>query len=125
MTIAYWCVLAAAIMPFIWASIAKKSKPGFNNKRPRQFLASLDGLGARAHAAHQNSFEAFPFFAAGVIIAQQIGSMDQSLIDYLAIAFIALRVLFGIFYLTNMHWQRSLVWIAALGCNIALFVMSA
>ncbi|MCL6272204.1 MAPEG family protein [Sansalvadorimonas sp. 2012CJ34-2] len=125
MTIAYWCVLAAALMPLIWTGAAKTSKPGYNNKRPREFLASLEGYGARANAAQLNSFEAFPLFAAGVIIAHQIGVMDQTLIDTLAMAFISLRLLFGILYLVNWHWLRSLAWTAAASCCIAFFVLSA
>ncbi|CAM3635392.1 MAPEG family protein [Parendozoicomonas haliclonae] len=125
MTIAYWCVLAAALMPMIWALIAKKSKPGFSNRRPRQFMASLEGFGARAHGAHLNSFEAFPFFAAAVIIAHQIGKMEQSTMDTLALTYIGLRVLFGIFYLIDKHLLRSLVWVAAVACNVAFFVMSS
>ena len=125
MTIAYWCVLAAAIMPMILTIIAKKSKPGFNNKRPRQFLESLEGFGARAHAAHQNSFEAFPFFAAAVIVAHQVGTIDQSLLNTLALSFIGLRVAFGVLYLADKHLMRSLVWLAAVLCNVAMFVLSA
>ena len=124
MTIAYWCVLAAALMPMIWALIAKQSKPGFNNKRPRQFLDSLEGFGARAHAAQQNSFEAFPFFAAAVIIAHIIGTIDQSTLNTLALSFISLRILFGVFYLADKHLMRSLIWLAAMCCNVAMFVLS-
>ena len=73
MTIAYWCVLIAAVMPIVWAGAAKSGAKGFNNARPREFLGSLSGWPARANFAQQNAYEAFPPFAAGVIIAHLYG----------------------------------------------------
>ena len=69
MTIAYWCVLVAALLPIVWAGAAKSGIKGYDNARPREFLGSLQGWPARANFAQQNSYEAFPPFAAGVIIA--------------------------------------------------------
>ena len=124
MTIAYWCVLAAALMPFLWTLIAKRSGERFDNRTPREWQLRLSGMPARAHAAHLNSFEAFPFFAAAVIVAHQLGA-DQGRVDALALAFVALRLAYGALYLANLHWIRSLVWAAALGCTIAIFVAAA
>ncbi len=38
MTLAYWCVLAAALMPFLFTGIAKFSGGRYNNYSPREFL---------------------------------------------------------------------------------------
>jgi uncharacterized MAPEG superfamily protein len=60
MTIAYWCVLIAALLPYPIIVFAK-AKPGFDNHDPRGWLDNLDGLRGRAYAAHLNSFEALHF----------------------------------------------------------------
>ena len=124
MTIAYWCVLAAGLMPFLWTLVAKTTGERFNNRTPREWQSRLSGLPARAHAAHLNSFEAFPLFAAAVIVADLLDA-PQATVDLLALAFIALRVLYGIFYLVDQHALRSLVWFAALACTVAIFVIAA
>jgi len=123
-TIAYWCVLAAAILPFVFTAIAKFSGPGFNNRRPRDFQAALGGWRQRAHWAHLNSFEAFPPFAAAVIIAHQLQG-PQATVDGLALAFIGCRLVYGALYIANQATLRSLVWAAGLGCVVALFVVAA
>ena len=121
MTLAYWCVLAAALMPFLFTGIAKFTGGRYNNYSPREFLEKQDGFRKRAHWAQLNSFEAFPFFAAAVIIAHQTGG-DQGYIDMLAAAFIGIRVVYGVMYLANLAALRTLVWAAGLACIIAIFV---
>lgn len=124
MTIAYWCVLAAALMPLLWTAIAKASAPGFNNRMPRTWQAQLTGMPQRAFSAHLNSFEAFPPFAAGVIIAHQLDA-PQATVDLLALAFVGLRILYGALYLADLASLRSLVWGLAMACVIGLFVVAA
>src|SRR5216683_2295108 len=51
MTIAYWCIVAAAVLPYLFQIYAKFSGPGFNNYRPRDFLDRLEGARKRAHWA--------------------------------------------------------------------------
>lgn len=124
MTIAYWCVLVAAILPYAFTALAKFSGGKFNNKRPREFLDQLEGWRQRANWTQLNGFEAFPPFAAAVIIAH-LAQAPQGTVDKLAIAFIALRVVYGVLYLANLHWQRSLVWTAGFACVVALFIVAA
>jgi len=124
MSLAYWCVLAAAIMPYVFTGIAKFSGGRYNNYSPREFLEKQEGFRKRAHWAQLNSFEAFPPFAAAVIIAHLTGG-EQGYIDTLAIAFIGIRVLYGVMYLANLAALRTLVWTAGLGCVIALFTAGA
>ena len=88
------------------------------------FQKTLDGTRKRAHWAQLNAFEAFPLFAAAVIIAQLAGGAPHT-IDMLALAFVVLRILHGIFYVTDKATLRSVVWFAAVGCDIALFVVAA
>jgi uncharacterized MAPEG superfamily protein len=121
MTIALYCVLAAGLMPFLWTGVAKVRGPRYNNFNVRLWQGKLEGAAQRAHATHLNSFEAFPLFAAAVIVAQITGA-EQARVDMLALGFIGLRVLYGILYLADKATLRSLVWMAALICNVMIFI---
>jgi uncharacterized MAPEG superfamily protein len=123
MTIAYWCVLVAIILPYFFTMLAKSGK-GFNNATPREYLAGLTGWRQRANWAQMNSFEALPGFIAGIIISQQLGA-HQLTIDILAVVFIIMRVLYGVCYIADKAFLRSLCWIIALGCVVSLFIVSA
>ena len=125
MTIAYWCVLAAAIIPYIWAITAKASKPGFNNNKPRIFLNELKGWGQRANWAQANSFEAFPAFAAAIIIGSVVSNVEQNTLDALALLFVTCRLLHGIFYITDKATLRSIDWFIGISSWVSIFVLSA
>ena len=56
-------ILIAGLLPLICAAIAKWGDKTYDNHNPRGWLASQEGMRARANAAQQNSLEAFPFFA--------------------------------------------------------------
>jgi uncharacterized MAPEG superfamily protein len=123
MTIALWCVLVAGILPVMATAIAK-SKPGYDNNNPRAWLANQEGFRQRANAAQHNSFEAFPFFAAGVLTAHYLHAA-QGTVDTLALTFIAARVAYLICYVADWAVLRSLVWFVAYGSTIGLFVAAA
>ena len=127
MTLADACLLIACLLPIACAGLAKSrgfGKPrregGYDNHLPRQWLAKLDGWQARAHAAQLNSFEALPVFIAGVLVAQQ-HQAPQNMVDALAVAFVALRVAYIAAYVKDLANLRSLLWLLALGCCVALF----
>lgn len=125
MTIAFWCVLAAVFIPLVCSTTAKSG--GFqpaDNHNPREFLDGLGGRHKRAHWAQQNAFEAFPPFAAAVIIAH-IAHGEQMWIDGLAVAFVVLRILHAVFYIGDKATARSAVWLLALACVVGLFVVAA
>ncbi|HMN34028.1 MAG TPA: MAPEG family protein [Chiayiivirga sp.] len=125
MSIAYWCILIAAALPYVWVAIAKSSAPGYNNRDPRGWIARQDSPRVRnGYAAHLNAFEAFAPFAAGVLMAQFAG-VDHALITQLALAFIACRVLHGVFYLAAIPLMRSLAWLGGIACVVALMVPAA
>ncbi len=86
------------------------------------YLANLQGWRARADAAHRNHFEAFPAFAAAVIIAQ-LKHTPQPTIDALAAGFIVARLVYTGCYLAGLASLRSLVWFAGVGCTLALFLV--
>jgi uncharacterized MAPEG superfamily protein len=127
MTIAEACILLACVLPIACAGVAKSrgfGKPrregGFDNHHPREWLASLQGWQARAHAAQLNSFEALPLFIAGVLVAQQHHA-SQHTVDALALAFVLLRVGFIVAYITDRANVRSILWSLGLACCIAQF----
>lgn len=125
MAIAYWCIVAAAVLPYVWIVVAKSGAPDYNNKDPRSWLARQDSYRVRnANAAHLNAFEAFPAFAAGVLMAQFAGVEPQR-IGWLAMAFVGLRILHGLCYLGGIHRLRSLVWLGGFLCVLALMAQAA
>ena len=125
-TIAYWCVLFAAVLPIVCAGIAKSgmfttapAKGGFDNNNPRSWLARQSDWRSRANAAQANTFEALPFFFAAVIIAHSLQAA-QTRLDILAVIFIMLRIGYVIMYVADLANARSMVWILALLVNIAI-----
>jgi len=125
-TIAYWCVLVAAMLPFVCVAIAKSGgfgKPrkqgGFDNHNPRAWLARQTDWQARANAAQANTFEALPFFIGAVIIAHQLGAA-QARLDLLAFVYIVLRIVYIAMYIADLPTVRSAVWFVALIVNVAI-----
>jgi uncharacterized MAPEG superfamily protein len=115
------CVLVAGLLPYAFTGVAKALGPRYDNRDVRSWQARLAGMPYRAHAAHLNSFEAFPFFAAAVLAAMLAGA-DAARVNLLAIAFVALRLVYFAAYLANLALLRSLVWAGAFGCAIAIFL---
>ncbi len=124
MTVAYWCVLIAALMPFALTGYAKGTARGYDNHSPREWQARLEGRAARAHWAHLNAFEAFPFFAAAVIIAH-LARAEQATIDGLAMGFIAARSVYSVLYISGIAALRSVFWALGFFATVALFVVAA
>ena len=126
MTTAHWCILGAGLMPFLWTILAKSSSlRTFDNNNPRIFLERLQGWPQRANWAQINSFEAFPLFAAAVLVALQVGNIDSQTLDTLAVTYLISRLIYGVFYLLDWGWLRTLVWFVGVGCCISLFILSA
>ncbi|MFY8102961.1 MAG: MAPEG family protein [Ramlibacter sp.] len=125
-TISYACLLVAALLPIVCAGLAKRHgfgrsrrEGGYDNVNPRAWLARQEGVSAWAQAAQANSFEALPLFVGAVLVAHQMGA-NQAVADALSVAFVTLRVIYIWTYLTGRASLRSVVWIAALGVNVAL-----
>lgn len=126
MTIALWCLLAAGVLPYLFAVIAKaggRFTPR-DNRSPREFLQALDGWPKRANWAQQNSFETFPMFAAAVLVAHLVAGPSAAA-DALALAFVVFRLLYGLCYLADKASARSLMWSGGIVCVVGLFVVAA
>jgi uncharacterized MAPEG superfamily protein len=129
MTIAYWCIFISALLPYVCAGLAKGSSfgrsvknGGYDNRNPRAWLAKQTGYKARANAAQLNSFEALPFFMVAVILAHQLHAL-QSRIDFLAVSFVVIRIIYIALYLLDWALLRTIVWIVGMGLTITLFFL--
>jgi uncharacterized MAPEG superfamily protein len=123
MVISYACVLIAGVMPVVCAGIAKAGAKSYNNHDPRAWMAQQSGFRARANAAQANCFEAFPFFAVGVVLALLTG-VDPTVVDLLAVLFVAARVAYVACYVADKALFRSLFWLVGYICVITLFILA-
>ena len=119
-----YIILIACLLPYSFTIIAKWSA-GFKNKdneNPRAFLNQATGLAARANAAQQNSFESLPLFIAAILIAEYM-VIPQFIVMTFGIAYLVLRVLYGLCYLANWATLRSIIWLLSLLCPITLLLL--
>ncbi|NNG77003.1 hypothetical protein HLH10_12025 [Acinetobacter sp. ANC 4277] len=119
-----YLILIACLLPYVFTVIAKKTAgfKGRDNQNPRDFLAKTTGLAARANAAQQNSFESLPLFIAAILMAEYM-VVPQAVIMTFGIAYIVLRIVYGICYLANWATLRTIVWTLSLLCPICLLLL--
>jgi uncharacterized MAPEG superfamily protein len=122
MPIAFWCVLVAGILPVATVAIAKGGGKAFDNHDPRGWLERQSGRARRADLAHRNHFEAFPFFAAAVLVATHMQA-PQARINEMAVVFIIARVLYTVCYLTDRPTLRTLCWTIGFLSAIGIFLL--
>src|SRR5258708_33765582 len=121
MTIAEWCVFASVMLylltiaPIKWLGFRQ-----FDNAHPRDPAFYDDRIRARALGAHQNGIEAFPFFAAAVLLAEFRGA-PQNLINELAVLFLIVRIAYVLTYIGNRPRLRSILWNVGFTINILFF----
>lgn len=127
MTIPLLCALGAFALNYLTklpvaVAMAKEGK-GYDNKSPREQQARLTGWGKRALAAHQNSFEVAPLFAAGVLIGH-VTQGNPGLSSLLAVTFIVSRFVYTGLYLANLSSFRSAVWGIGILCSFGIGLSS-
>lgn len=120
MSFATVCLVIAAVLPIACAAIAKWGLRDYDNRNPRAWLAAQTGQRARAVAAQANSWEAFPVFAAGVLVAMQAGASPLA-VDLLAGFFVASRIAYIWLYVTDRATARSIVWTFGFLASLALY----
>ena len=116
-------VMVAGLLPIVCAGISKWGARDYDNHDPRAWLARQDSWRARANAAQNNSLEAFPFFAAAVLLALHSGA-DAAVVAQWAWLFVALRVLYIACYVADRASWRSIVWMLGLAVVIRLYAMA-
>ncbi len=116
-------ILIAGLLPIVCAGIAKWGARGFDNHHPRSWLAQQDGFRARADAAQQNSFEAFPLFASGVILAALFDAEPDE-IAFWGWTYLVSRLVFIYCYVTDRATIRSVVWILGLAVVVRIYALA-
>ncbi|QUS37766.1 hypothetical protein RPMA_01945 [Tardiphaga alba] len=120
MSFAYWSILIAALLPLAIAAYAKSGSR--DNNTPRDSAEKLSGAKRRAYAAHQNAFEAFPFYAVAVLGALTFGASAKT-VGVLAAVYLAFRIAHALLYIADKATPRSLAYAGGLLTNIAIFAL--
>lgn len=118
------CLVIAAILPYIAKfPVMKEMKKlgGYDNRHPRDQQAKLTGYGARALAAHKNAFEALIIFTAAVSTCLATNTIN-GFIEFLAIAFVTLRLVYHYLYLVDKNMMRSSIWALSMLCAFIMMI---
>ena len=125
MTVPFWCLFAAALIPILLAfsgGYFKSQQFGsVDNNNPRVQTAQLTGTGARAVAAQSNAWEALAVFAPAVIV-NHLGGGDPGTATIMSLVWIGARIVHAGAYLADVAPLRSLAFLVATGCSITLFL---
>jgi uncharacterized MAPEG superfamily protein len=128
MTTPLWCLLVVTFMPLVIAPIGgyfkTKQFGSLDNKHPRQQSAQLEGPGARAQAAQENSWEALALFGSAVLVNHLAGG-DPGTASTAAMIFVGARILYVGAYIADIDKLRSGLFLVSLVCVITLFVSAA
>lgn len=103
-------IVAAAVLiyaPFGVVAYARL-QCGYDTSAPRAMFDKLPPYAQRAAWAHQNAFETFIVFAAAAFMAYVTGQ-DSALAVGAAIAFVAARLFYPLFYILDLPILRSLM----------------
>ncbi|RUO41402.1 hypothetical protein CWE22_04325 [Pseudidiomarina aestuarii] len=122
-----WCLLIAGLLPIAAKAPVvyfQNRDKGYDNRHPRAQQARLTGAGARAVAGHYNAYEAFPLYAAAILLVIATEQVTTTNIT-LAMSFIGLRVVYHVLYLANFDKLRSLIWLFALLCPVIMIAQTA
>jgi uncharacterized MAPEG superfamily protein len=125
MTAAEWCIFASLMLSLLSIASVKWLRFGrFDNSKPRDPAFYESPFAARTLGAHQNGIEAFPFFAAAVLLAE-FRACPQNLINELAVLFVIVRIAYVFTYIGNRPTLRSILWSIGFAINIAIFFLPA
>lgn len=116
-------VLVTGLLPLLCAGIAKGGAKNYDNHDPRAWIARQPGYRARAHAAEQNSLEAFPLFAVGVLMAS-VAEANPQTVALWSWVFVGLRLIYIYCYVSDRATLRSLVWMLGLAVTIRLYALA-
>jgi uncharacterized MAPEG superfamily protein len=127
MKIAIVVLLCLSALPYLMACISgyyrQKQLGKIDNQNPRGQYAQLQGVGARAVAAQQNSWEALGFYSAALLAVVASGVVIEHLAQAAIIVLVA-RLFHAIFYLANIDKLRTLFFAIAIAPSFYLFYMA-
>ncbi|EWH04110.1 membrane protein [Pseudoalteromonas lipolytica SCSIO 04301] len=125
MTTLILCALIAVLLPYLAkapVAFAQNKLAGYDNKHPREQQSKLTGFGARALAAHQNSFESLIIFGVALAVVMSTNNVYH-VTETLAVMHVVSRVMYCIFYYINQDILRSLVWLVGYVCAVAMIAV--
>ncbi len=115
---------AAALVYFPYLVVATtRFQVGFDASAPRALFDKLPDYGKRATWAHQNSFEAFMLYGAAAMMAF-VTHVDSPTVANCAIAFVAARFLYSIFYIFDIPLARASMFAVGSGAIYTLMSLS-
>jgi uncharacterized MAPEG superfamily protein len=88
---------------------------------PRAVVDKLSPPAQRATWAHANGFETFSVYAAAALVAYVTGVQSPEA-GWAAIAFVAARTFYPLFYIANIPAGRALCFVIGSICTFNLFV---
>ncbi len=109
-------------VPRVLVVVALRQAKKFDNNHPRDAVKQLEGWGRRAQAAQDNSFEAFPAFAAGVL-ASGLTCVRPELALILCVVHLIARAAYTACYVADVASLRSLVWAVGTACSVGLMLL--
>ncbi|MGC1182582.1 MAPEG family protein [Legionella sp.] len=118
------CLFIAILFPYLLKIVVgyfMKNEGVYDNHHPRIQQARLMGMGARAVAAHQNSFESLLVFTPAALTALVTNNVGIT-VQVLAIIYIISRLIYTIFYLKDYALLRSLTWFVGFICCLAILL---
>ena len=116
------CAMIAALLPYLAKAplaFAMNRESHYDNNYPREQQARLTGFGARASAAHYNSFEALIIFSLAIALVLATDSIDKTT-ERLAMIHVAARFTYCLMYYFDQDKLRSLVWLVGLASSLAM-----
>lgn len=127
MQTAIFVLLCLCLMPYLMACISgyyrQKQLGRVDNQKPREQYTQLHGVGARAVAAQQNSWEALAVYSAALLAVVASGVVVEHLALAAMIVLVA-RLLHAVFYLTNLDKLRTMSFAVAIAPCFYLFFMA-
>jgi uncharacterized MAPEG superfamily protein len=124
-SVADWCILGAVMLYLLTVAPAKAlGHREFDNAVPRDAAFYDHPVRKRVLGAHLNGIEAFPCFAAAVLLAE-FRHAPQEWVDALAVAFLITRAAFVLAYVTDKPLLRTALCNVGFGFNLGIFLLPA
>ena len=114
-----WLMLAAAIVPFLSAILAKAGGRKFDNNDPRPWLARQEGWRRARQRGAEQCLRGAAFFYAAVLFALH-NQADATRVATLMACWLGLRLGYLAMYVAGWGALRSLVWATSIGFTIAI-----
>ena len=128
MTIQIWCLIAGAMLPYVWAGVsvpfrnAQFGGPDLNY--PRAQGEALTERGAGVWGAQGNAWEALGVFTVANLLAFMAGVDPAGAWATAAMIWVPLRVLHGIFYTMNVAALRVACFAGGMAMNFWIFYLA-